>query len=509
MDTGNYFSEFFALANQKITNMGIGPGRTFGSSTGVRSLPQVLSEFDAYLLEISNRNLTPGMAVAVIVGNETVYTRCIGVKKVGSVDPVDEDTVFQIGSNSKPMTGAVIARLVEEGVLDWDDRIVTYYPDFSLWDTYAGEHITFRDALSHRSGLPSHAGGELMTPFEYNASEILYRIRYLEPATDFRTVYEYQNVIYLLAGEAAARHSGKDWADLAEDSLFGPLGMHSTSARFSDFVTAQNRAFNHYETNGTFEVVDPLDYDAFAPAGGVSSTLRDMSRWVQFQVNLGNIEGEQILSPEIISETHSIQTVIASDDTYVSGYGLGWYSTFLDDGLIIDHGGSTTSSTSYVMILPSEKIGIVVLCNKGIAHSLPMAVAYTFRQTYLHGPPQRDLYTAFKATIDPAFDEIYPVDELPDPQEGALPPLPLERYTGRYYSEYYGNIRIDEAAGGLELYFGQNVVPSLLEPWDGDTFRDVSSMTAVNFTVGDNGSASKVFIGMLHFNRRNGTFVSV
>jgi len=221
------------------------------------------------------------------------------------------------------------------------------------------------------------------------------------------------------------------------------------------------------------------------------------------------MEGDLLLSSGVFAETHALQTVISSSDTYVSGYTLGWFYSFLDDGLILDHGGSATSSTSYVMIMPKEKIGIVVLCNKGISHSLPMAVCYTFRETYLHGAPRVDLYEAFRTTIDPSFDEIQPLDALPDPHEGALPPLPLRQYEGAYHSDYYGRIWVEQSGEGLHLYTGANPVPFTLSPWEGNTFREESSYTAVNFTVGADGNASSVLVGMLNFNRRNGTFVRV
>lgn len=411
--------------------------------------------------------------------------------------------------NSKPITGAVNARLFDRGVIDWDDRVALYYPDFALHDTYAGEHLTFRDALSHRSGLPSHAGGELMVPFCYEAPEILHRIRYLEPATEFRTRYEYQNVMYLLAGETAARAAGKDWPELAAEEIFIPLGMHSTSARFEDFIAAENRVWNYWDNNGTFEEIDPLDYDAMSPAGGVSSSLRDMARWVRFQVDGGRMEGETLLSPGAFAETHALQTVITSSDTYMSGYALGWYYSLLDDGLILDHGGSVTSSTSYVMIMPNEKIGIVVLCNKGISHSLPMAVCYTFREIYLHEAPRVDLYEAFRAAIDPSFDDIQPLDALPDPHEDALAPLPLRQYEGAYHSDYFGRIWVEQADDALHLYTGANPVPFNLSPWDGNTFREESSHTSVIFSVDEKGNARAVLVGMLQFKMRNGTFVRV
>ncbi|MBN2539314.1 MAG: serine hydrolase [Deltaproteobacteria bacterium] len=467
-----------------------------------------IAAFDRYLVGLNSRNVTPGMAVAVVDSNGTVYRRCFGVKKTGGTDPIDPDTVFQIGSASKPLTSTVIASLVDKGVLGWDDKAVEYYTTFELYETWAGQHLTFRDMLCHRSGLQSHAGGELMVPFNYNSSEILYRIRFLEPATDFRTAFEYQNVMFLLAGESAARATGTEWPDLIEREVFDPLGMPSSSARYDDFVTARNRAWNHIEENGTFVVVEPLNYDALSPAGGVSSSIRDMAKWLQFQVNNGAIGGKEIISPEILAETKSLQIVSASADTYVSGYGLGWYYSFLEDGTILDHGGSTTSSTSYLMILPGEKVGVVVLCNKGISHSLPMAVCYTFRDLYLYGKCSIDYYAAFRQVIDPAFEEIQPVEQLAPPPSNQTGPLRLEEYTGTYHSDYYGEVRVVLEDEELQLFTGRNPVPFNLSHWNRNTFSEESYNTAVNFTVRD-GPPLAVCIAMVDFNGRNGTFERV
>lgn len=501
----DYFTCFFTRQDGR-TGIIESPGPGEDQDSG--SMKAAIAAFDRYLVDLNSRNVSPGMAVAVVDSNGTVYQRCFGVKKTGGTDPIDPDTVFQIGSASKPLTSTVIASLVDKGVLGWDDKAVEYYPTFELCETWAGQHLTFRDMLCHRSGLPSHAGGELMVPFNYNSSEILYRIRFLEPATDFRTAFEYQNVMFLLAGESAARAAGTEWPDLIEREVFNPLGMSASSARYDDFVTARNRAWNHIEENGTFIVSDPLDYDALSPAGGVSSSITDMAKWLQFQVNMGTMDGRVIISPEILAETQSIQIVSASADTYVSGYGLGWYYSFLEDGAILDHGGSTTSSTSYLMILPGEKVGVVVLCNKGISHSLPMAVCYTFRDLYPDGECAVDYYAAFRQEIDPAFEEIQPVEELPPLPANPTPPLRLGDYTGTYYSDYYGKVRVREAEEKLQLFTGQNPVPFNLTHWTGDVFTEDSYNTAVDFTVID-GVPMTVRVAMVDFKGRNGTFTRV
>lgn len=499
------FSDFFTdIYNAKLARM----NTQNVSAQTAHSLAKSLPRFDAYLEDMCRQNVTPGMAVAVIYKDRVVYQKCFGVKTDGSSDPIDNDTVFQIGSHSKPFTATTIATLVDDGTLAWDDRIVDYYPEFVMYDPWVSGHMTFRDALVHRSGLPSHAAGELMIPFEYNASEILYRLRYLEPVSDFRTKFEYQNVMYLLAGEAAARAAGKSWPDLIEERIFNPLEMNSSSARFDDYVNAKDRISNHAEKNGTFTVVDPLDYDALAPAGGVSSSINDMAKWVILQVNEGKYQGKQVVSADSMAESHRIQVIESAADDYVAGYGLGWFVTYVKSGMVLDHGGSVMSSTSSVLILPEEETGIVVLCNKGPSPSLPMAICYTFKDFVRKGKPGTDYYASLKQSMDPWFEGAG-TETLPLAPANATPALPAEAYTGRYASDYYGIITVKPQGNGLELYTGNNPVPMNLSHWSGNTFQEEESGTAVNFTVGEGDVSGMVLVKSFDFNGRNGTFIRV
>lgn len=469
-------------------------------------LQRAINRFDAYVEDLFRQGVVPGMAVAVISGDRVVYRKCFGVKKTGAPDPVDDDTVFQIGSSSKPFTAATIATLVDDGTRAWDDRIIRDYPEFRMSDPWVSDHMTYRDALVHRSGLPSHAAGELMIPFSYNSSEILHRIRYLPPVSDFRTRYDYQNVMFLLAGEAAARAAGKEWPDLVRERVFDPLGMNSTSARHADFVASGNRASNHREKNGTFTVVDAFDYDPFSPAGGVSSSINDMAKWVILHVNDGTYNGNQVVAPASMAEMHRIQIVDSAADNYVSGYGLGWFILYSSKGMTLYHGGSTTSSTSYVVILPEEKIGIVALCNKGPSPSLAQAIGFTFKDLYRTGEPAVDYYEYYRIHQDPWF-EGEPVTRMPPAPANATPALPPEAYAGRYSSDYYGFVTVEPRGSGFEIYTGKNPVPFNVTHWSGNTFVDDYGIP-VNFTVEGN-VASRVFLQELDFNGRNGTFIRV
>ena len=227
----------------------------------------------------------PGAAVAVVYNDEVVYERGFGVREVGKPEPVTPETVFQIASLSKPLSSTLVAAVVGDGTTTWDATIGSLVPDFALADPYVSDQVTIRDMLSHRSGLPAYGGDPLISTFGYDRDECLRRLRHYALATPFRTAWAYSNLGFSAGAYAAAGASGQAWEDLAEERLFAPLGMTSTSYRYADFERRENRAAPHYRTpEGVWELGDLTDDDAAAPAGGVSSNLRDLTHWLRLHL---------------------------------------------------------------------------------------------------------------------------------------------------------------------------------------------------------------------------------
>ena len=235
----------------------------------------ILPDFDAQAEDIFTRSRVPGAAVAVVAGDGAVYVRCYGVREAGKPEKVDKDTVFQLASVSKSFTATMLAGLVTEREIGWDDPVEKYWPGFALWDPWVSRHVTFRDLMAQRSGLPDYAGDELER-FGYGRLEILRRLRYLAPAAGFRAAYAYQNSLPTAAAEGASRATGESWERLVRTRVLAPIGMSSTVLSYQDYLDASDRSASHTLVNGTMQAGPAQDDDVFAPAGAVSSTIADM-----------------------------------------------------------------------------------------------------------------------------------------------------------------------------------------------------------------------------------------
>jgi CubicO group peptidase (beta-lactamase class C family) len=266
----------------------------------------------------------PGVAIAVVHQDRVVYKQGFGVCEAGKPQRIDADTVFQVASMSKPLTSTVLAALVGEKRIGWDDRVIDHDPGFRMYDPYVTRELRLRDLLCHRSGLPDHCG-DLLEDIGYGRQEVLRRLRFQPPASSFRAQYAYTNFGYSEAGYAAARASRASWENLAVKKLLAPLGMTSTSFRFADYAKAKNRALLHVRVNGKWIAKNTRQPDAQAPAGGASSTLNDLVRWMRLQLNEGKFAGRQLVSAAALAETHTPQMVTSFTPAQgrVGSYGLG------------------------------------------------------------------------------------------------------------------------------------------------------------------------------------------
>lgn len=236
-----------------------------------------LHELDDVIRTTLKQTGVPGLAVVIVYRDEVMYLKGFGVRQATRPAPVDTDTVFQLASMSKPIASTVVAAVVGDGLVTWDDPIVKHDPEFAMQEAWVTRGITLRDMFCHRSGLPHHAG-DTLEDIGYGRSEVLHRLRYVKPATSFRSQYAYTNFGLTAAAVSAARASGKSWEDVSAQRLYRPLGMTSTSSRFKDFMAAANRASGHIKHDGAWIAKYTRDPDAQSPAGGVSSSARDIAQ---------------------------------------------------------------------------------------------------------------------------------------------------------------------------------------------------------------------------------------
>jgi CubicO group peptidase (beta-lactamase class C family) len=454
----------------------------------------------------------PGMAVAVVYRDEVVYLKGFGVRKAGEKGPVDADTVFQLASVSKPIATTVLAALVGKGIIHWDDPVIDHDGDFRLYDPWVTRAVTFRDLLCHRSGLPAHAG-DLLEDLGYGRAEILHRLRYVKPASSFRSRHAYTNFAFTEAGVAGARAAGKTWEELSADKLYRPLGMKSTSSRFADYAAAKNRAVLHVRVEGRWVAKHVRDPDAQSPAGGVSSTARDLAQWMRVQLAGGRYGGEQLIPADALGETHRPQIVSRPPEnpsTDRAGYyGLGWNVNYDDEGRIrLGHSGAfDLGAATVVSLLPSEKLGIVVLTNAAPI-GVPEAVSAGYFDLVRNGKVERDWLKLFAELIQSAADAT---TNYSKPPSKPSPPLPFEAYVGIYHNDYFGDIEVIKKGGALQLTLGPTKTAFPLRHWDRDVFiyqptgEMASGLSGVIFRIGSDRQATTVAVENLDVHHQ-GTF---
>ena len=467
----------------------------------------LVPQFDAYAQKTFNRSGVPGMAVAVVKDDKVIYLRTFGVRNVTSQEPVTPDTKFQLASVSKSMTGTMIASMVGNGELSWDDTIVAVDPAFRLSDPYVTEHVTFRDLLSHRSGLPEYGTDELQYDFLYTKPEIMARLRYLGLPGAFRSSYAYSNIGITIAGDTAAKKAMKPFEDLIAERIFIPAGMHNTSARFADFVNAENRVEVYPMQTGRV-VAGPLTNDDInSPAGGVSSTLNDMVRYARLQANGGSIDGRQVVNTSALRDAHSPSFIRSYYGSGMVGTGMGW-NTYLEGGRtrVEKDGLFSNGIATQITVWPEDRMALIVMTNRFPEGNLVTgSLSNGWSELYTTGNIEKDWYGDAGKNMQEALGAM-----SPKPLEKPANPKPardLAYYTGSYTQDYYGTVRVVEEAGKLRIYPGRSTTALALEPFDGDTFSEESGADLVKFTAGTGGNATGAWFARYETPGRSGTFV--
>ena len=319
--------------------------------------------FDQLAAGMVARSGVPGAAVAVVAGDTVMYSRCFGLREMGSPDAVDAGTLFQLGGVSRSYTTTLLASLAGEGELSWDQPVRRVWPGFRLRDPWASREATFRDLTAARSGLPAYAGTELRA-FGYSRAEILRRLRYLRPAAGFRAVWAPQDALVVAAAAAAERATGQSWAQLMLTRVLQPAGADGTVLGYRAFVRAADAATPHRLAGGTMVPQDPADEDVFAPALGVSSSLTDLVTFARLQLNGGALAGVRVAPSSLLAQTQRATTAIADSPDGTLAAGLGWQLSTIDGRLVATAaGGLACGSSAVVTLLPDDGVAVVVLAN--------------------------------------------------------------------------------------------------------------------------------------------------
>jgi CubicO group peptidase (beta-lactamase class C family) len=410
--------------------------------------------------------MVPGVAVGVVYQGKVLYAKGFGVRHVGQPAAVDADTVFQLASVSKAISSTVIAAAAQGGKPAWTDPVRTYLPDFALADPWVTGHVTIADVLAHRSGLPDHAG-DLLEDLGYDQATILARLR-LEPLAPFRAHYAYTNYGLTAGGLAAAAAAGKPWPELAQDTIFGPLGMASTSFRYADFEQRADRATLHVKSNGSWQANGNFDAEGQAPAGGASSSVNDLAKWMTMLLAQDGVLSAA--SRQTIWQPQVVRQPAEALGGRTGFYGLGWNIDYDSAGrLVVQHSGAFShGAATNVLLLPGEGLGVVTLTN-----AYPIGLAEAINRRFLDAVEKGRQTQDWLAVYGKAFAGIV---ESPDPTDYGKPPAtvtparPAAAYVGTYHSDYWGDLTVTEAVGGLSFTAGPARLAFPLTHYTGDQF---------------------------------------
>ena len=445
----------------------------FSSLFAQESLPE---NFDSWVEASRQDWKIPGMAVGIVKDGQVVYAKGFGEKLLGSGEHVDANTIFSIASVSKNMTAAALGILVDEGKIDWDDKITKHIPWFQLKDPWVTQELTIRDVLTHRVGLGRVLGNRLQYMTSSPRDTVLYQMRYMELEKPFRSEFVYNNVMYSLAGQIIEYTDGRTWDAFLKERLFVPLEMNSSTTSITDLKESDNQAYPHQEIEGKVVSIERRNWDNAGPAGGVNASVNDLNKWMLMQLGVaGSYDGKTIISTQQMNEIHKPQIVLrpASATAAQSSYGFGWSITDYKGKRVITHGGATDGFNTAMYLMPELELGIIVVGNT--FNSLGKAVAYQVMDAYL-GESKVDWNESslqnYKAAYERALEARSKIDQAR--VKKTKPSLDFDAYTGIYKSAGYGKVEVKKDGKDLVLHFWNTEgLEARLEHWHYDTFRAI------------------------------------
>jgi len=440
----------------------------------------------------------PGMAVAVVKDGEVIFESGFGLRRKGSGDRVDENTVFGIASVSKNMTAAALAVLADEGKLSWDDRVVDHIPWFELSDPHATSQVTIRDLLLHRTGVGRILGNRLQFMTEASRDEVIYRTRYMDFEAPFRYGFVYNNVMYSLAGQVVEYVEGVSWDDFLEERFFTPLGMRNTNTSITKLDESGNVAWPHQEIKGEVVEIPRRNWDNAGPAGSVNSSVSDMTNWMLMQLGEpGKYKDNKLISGRNMAAMHRPGIAMPPSDPYdyQSSYGLGWRITDYEGARLLLHGGATDGFNTSICLAPDQDLGIIVMSNT--FNLFREAIVYQLLDHFL-GIEGNDWATHYRDRYLSRYELASEEREyIHQSRKENLPAnFEADSLVGLFTHPAYGEVEIGMEDGNLYASFWNGTIVADLEHWHGDTYRAVWRNPAQReefcwFTAGKDGTPAR------------------
>ena len=455
----------------------------------------------------------PGIAVGIVKDGQLVFARGYGVRSLQTGKPVDEHTLFGIASNTKAFTATALGMLIDEGKLNWDDKVVDYIPEFRLYNPYVTQDFTITDLLTHRSGMGLGAGDLMIWPdgSDFTRSDIIHNLRYLKQVSPFRAKYDYDNNLYIIAGEVIARISGMPWEEFVQKRILQPLDMKESATSFVRLKDTSDIIAAHGSVNGKVQVIGRTKSELMDAAGGIYSSVSDLSKWVIMHLNNGSY-GPDKKSRLISWKNHQAlwtpQTLMGVDtyppyNSHFAAYGRGFRLSDVKGYLEVSHTGGLAGMVTQITMYPELNLGIIVLTNQQVGAAFT-AIANQIKDSYL-GASGMDWVKILSERVKKSEEdaakitkEVWDDIALKQASGAAVKPDPA-LFTGTYRDPWFGDITVEQKDG--RLWFRSKRSPALTGEmiwYHGQTFiakwndRSMDADAFVLFQTDYDGKASGI-----------------
>ena len=450
-------------------------------STGIHAQDKTtvnLQAIDTYYKKMVKDWNIPSATIGIVKNGELIFTGNYGVLEVGKNEKPNEHTLYAIASNSKAFTSAIIGMLVQEGKLDWNDKVKKYLPYFEVYDSWVSDNATIRDILSHRIGLGTFSGDNIWYKSDLPAKDIIKRIKHVPQEYDFRAGYGYSNLMFITAGEIIETVTGKSWGENVKERILEPLGMDRTIYSINDLDSKGNYATPHAIKDDKNYAIPWAKWDNVAATGGLISSVSDISKWMIFNLNNG-IHGKDTLLSKYTRNlvwtphnNHYVDHTTKNDfNRHFNAYGLGWGLSDFQGRMKVGHTGGYDGMITAVTLIPDENLGVVVLTNG--QKSPIMAATYYALDKFLGVETNKDWSADYLNNANnKTKNDTRISDRIKNRVLNTKPIISTKDFLGDYNSDIYGKISIVEKNNELELHFSHSpLLSAKLTHWNYDVWK--------------------------------------
>jgi len=498
-----FLSLFFVLPYLLGAQVAVSSDRQTVSSAADQE--KILQNIEAYTQQVISAWQIPGMALSIVKNDSIIFAKGFGEKELGKGSPVDEHTAFQIGSVSKSFTALLMAMLIDEGKVNWNDSVKTHLPDFEMYDPWVSNNLLIKDIMIHRTGLPAQSGTYIPC-LGYEQDDVYQMFKMIKPSTSVRTSYDYNNITFIVAAKIIEKYMGKPWEECVTERIFIPLGMNESSLNERGFTSAQNVSVPHsfdYKKGAIackplFGAEQALHWlTVIGPAGGVISSVSDMTAWIRFHLSNGTYHGTQIVSEKTLNYLHRGQLITSQFDNRITTYGHCWFIEQNNRYKVFFHTGTTWGFSALCVFVPELNLGMMFLANSEVPSSPRYAIMRRLIDLYL-GAPDKDYSAESLAEWMAKGKSDEEKEQAKEAETVKVEPAPLSAYIGTYYKEVLGEALITIEEDKLHITIGPKKWKAQLAHVNGNdySFRMGGAAFPVHFEMGESGQAYALTIDM-------------